>query len=52
MGKTDGLDVAEGEGESRIWNNFQISGLSDWVPDEAIQRDGEHSRKSKIYGES
>lgn len=43
--------MVEGEGESRIWNNFQIFGLSDWVSDGAIQRDGEHSRKSKIYEE-
>lgn len=30
-GTAGGLDVEEGEGERGIWDNFHISGLTDWV---------------------
>lgn len=50
MEQIGGLNEEEGEGERGIWDNFHISGLIDWVSDEAIQQDGEHSRKRKIYG--
>lgn len=51
VGQIDGLDMGEGEGERGVWDNCQISGSNDWLSDGAVQQDGEHSRKNKIYGE-
>lgn len=42
--------MAEGEGESRIWNNFRISGLSDCVSEGAIQQDGNTVERAKFMG--
>lgn len=47
LGHIGRLDVGEDEGERGVWDNSQISDLSDWVSDGATWQDEERRRRSK-----